>query len=89
MKNSAMKNIVRTVLLSTALLGPQAFAQSDDIGQVDLEPIATAIGARPKVNLNFGPAMMRGFAESFRGRNAELARIIGSVSGLRALVLIG
>ena len=86
MKNSAMKNMFRTVLLSTALLSPQLFAQSDDIGQVDLEPIATAIGAPPKVNLNFGPAMMRGFAESFRGRNVELARIIGSVSGLRVMV---
>ncbi|MFO7764206.1 MAG: DUF4252 domain-containing protein [Wenzhouxiangellaceae bacterium] len=81
-----MKTVIRTILLSTVLLGSAAFAQSDDIGQVDLGPIAGAIGATPKVNLNFGPAMMRGFAESFRGSNAELAGIIDSVSGLRLMV---
>lgn len=81
-----MKTAIRTVLISTVLLGSAAFAQSDDIGQVDLDPIAGAIGITPKVNLNFGPAMMRGFAESFRGNNAELAGIIDSVAGLRLMV---
>jgi len=81
-----MTTAIRTLLISTLLLGSAAFAQSDDIGQVDLGPIASAIGVTPKVNLNFGSAMMKGFAESFRGRNAELADIIGSVSGLRVMV---
>ena len=81
-----MKNIILAVLFFTALSSSQAFAQSEDPGQVDLGPIASAIGVTPKVNLNFGPAMMRGFAESFRGRNAELAGIIDSVSGLRVMV---
>lgn len=81
-----MKTAIRTVLLSTVLVGSAAFAQTDDIGQVDLSPIAGAIGATPKVNLNFGPAMMKGFAESFRGSNAELANILDSVSGLRLMV---
>lgn len=82
----ATKTTLRTVLFSTLLLGSGAFAQSDDIGQVDLGPIASAIGVTPKVNLNFGSAMMKGFSESFRGNNAELADIIGSVSGLRLMV---
>lgn len=81
-----MKNAIRTILFSTLLAGSAAFAQSSDIGRVDLNPIADAIGATPKVNLNFGPAMMKGFAESFRGSNAELAGIIDSISGLRLMV---
>lgn len=81
-----MKNALRSVLFSTLLLASTAFAQSGDIGRVDLNPIADAIGATPKVNLNFGPAMMKGFAESFRGSNAELAGIIDSISGLRLMV---
>jgi len=81
-----MNNTVRTLLVSTVLLGSAAFAQSEDIGRFDLGPIAGAVGASPKVNLNFGPAMMKGFAESLRGSNAELAGIIDSVSGLRLMV---
>ncbi|HKL50422.1 MAG TPA: DUF4252 domain-containing protein [Wenzhouxiangellaceae bacterium] len=81
-----MKNAIRTALFSTLLLASTAFAQSGDIGRVDLNPIAAAIGTTPKVNLNFGPAMMKGFAESFRGSNAELAGIIDSISGLRLMV---
>jgi len=81
-----MTTAIRTLVFSMLLLGSAAFAQSGDIGQVDLGPIASAIDATPKVNLNFGPAMMKGFAESFRGSNAELADVIGSVSGLRLMV---
>ena len=81
-----MKNAIRTVLFSALLLGSTAFAQSSDIGRVDLNPIADAIGVTPKVNLNFGSAMMKGFAESFRGSNAELAGIIDSIAGLRVMV---
>lgn len=81
-----MKTAIRTILFTTLLLGSTAHAQSGDIGQVDLNPIADAIGTTPKVNLNFGPAMMKGFAESFRGSNAELAGILDSVSGLRLMV---
>lgn len=81
-----MKIALRTAFLSSLLLASTAFAQSGDIGRVDLNPIADAIGTTPKVNLNFGPAMMKGFAESFRGSNAELAGIIDSISGLRLMV---
>jgi len=81
-----MNNAFRTLLFSTVLLSSTAFAQSSDIGQVDLKPIGEAIGVTPKLNLNFGPAMMKGFAESFRGSNAELAGIIDSISGLRLMV---
>lgn len=81
-----MKIALRTAFLSSLLLASTAFAQSSDIGQVDLKPIGDAIGVTPKVNLNFGPAMMKGFAASFRGSNAELAGIIDSISGLRLMV---
>jgi len=81
-----MRNAFCSLVLSTALLASTAFAQSNDMGQVDLKPIGDAIGVTPKVNLNFGPAMMRGFAETFRGSNAEMAGIIDSISGLRLMV---
>lgn len=84
-----MKNAIRALMFSTLLLSSTAFAQSSDIGRIDLNPIADAIDATPKVNLNFGPAMMKGFAESFRGSNAELAGIIDSISGLRLVVFEG
>lgn len=86
MKNAFHTIVYSSLLCSSLLLGSTAFAQSSDIGQVDLKPIADAIGSTPKVNLNFGSAMMKGFAESFRGSNAELAGIIDSISGLRLMV---
>lgn len=81
-----MKNAIRSVMFSTLLLASTAFAQSGDVGKVDLSSISGAIDATPKVNLNFGPAMMMGFAESFRSSNSELAGILDSVSGLRLMV---
>lgn len=81
-----MKHAFRTIVISSLMLGSTAFAQTEDIGQVDLTPMADAIGATPKVNLNFGPAMMKGFAESIRGSNTDLAGVLDSVSGLRLMV---
>ncbi|MGB0514795.1 MAG: DUF4252 domain-containing protein [Wenzhouxiangellaceae bacterium] len=62
------------------------WAQSPNQGRVDLSLLSDAIGTTPKVNINFGPAMMAGFAETFRGQNAELAQVLGSVAGLRLMV---
>ncbi|MEX2499566.1 MAG: DUF4252 domain-containing protein [Wenzhouxiangellaceae bacterium] len=81
-----MKNAIRTIVFSAILCSSTVFAQSGSIGQVDLKPITDAIGSNPKVNLNFGPAMMKGFAESVRGSNAEVAGILDSISGLRLVV---
>jgi len=64
----------------------QALAQDPNAGRFDLAPIQTALAAAPKVNLNFGPAMMSGFAETVRGQNPELAGIIESIRGLRLMV---
>ncbi|MGK7295377.1 MAG: DUF4252 domain-containing protein [Candidatus Wenzhouxiangella sp. M2_3B_020] len=77
----SMVSILVLVMSSTAVL-----AQDRHVGRVDLSPMADAIGSSPKVNINFGPAMMKGFAESFRGNSPELANLIASVSGLRLMV---
>jgi hypothetical protein len=57
-----------------------------DTGQVDLAPLSASIDARPKINLNFGPAMMAGFAETLRQSKPDLADILGSITGLRMMV---
>jgi hypothetical protein len=73
------------ILVLLAASAPLA-AQNADIGQIDLAPVAAAIDATPKVNINFGPAMMQGFAESFRTGSPEMAEVIASISGLRLMV---
>ncbi|MEM1080176.1 MAG: DUF4252 domain-containing protein [Pseudomonadota bacterium] len=73
--------IVILLLCSNALM-----AQNRLAGQVDLVPVQDAIGATPEVNLNFGNAILQGFAEGFRGSNDTLADLLGSVAGLRVMV---
>ena len=67
-------------------LASTGWAQDDAPGQVDLEPVKELFGTTPKVNINFGSAMMRGFAEGFRETNAQVADLVGSVTGLRVMV---
>jgi hypothetical protein len=77
------------ILIPIALLlvvSTTAPAQNADVGEIDLASVAAAIDARPKVNINFGPAMMQGFAETFRSSNPELADVIASIAGLRLMV---
>lgn len=73
------------VVLALALSAP-ALSQSADAGQFDLSPIAGAVGQTPKVNINFGPAMMAGFAETLAPNSPELGDVIRSISGLRLMV---
>lgn len=82
MKRSMLK--LMSLMVAVCLSGPPAFAQ--ETGQFDLAPIRAALAATPKVNLNFGSAMMSGFAETIRGQNAELAGILESIRGLRLMV---
>lgn len=79
-----MKRLIPVLvfLMSTA----PAVAQSGSVGKIDLSPMADAIGTTPKVNINFGPAMMQGFAESMRASSPELADVIASISGIRLMV---
>jgi hypothetical protein len=79
-----MKRLIPVLLflISTA----PVTAQDERVGKIDLSPMADAIGTTPTVNINFGPAMMRGFAESMRGNSPELADVIASISGLRLMV---
>lgn len=81
-----MKKRIGLLLLVLGLTASAAWAQSPSEGRVDLSPLADAIGVTPKVNINFGPAMMAGFAETFRAQNAELAQVLESVAGLRLMV---
>ena len=59
---------------------------AQDAGRFDLSPVQADLGTTPKVNLNFGPAMMAGFAETVRESKPELAEIIESIRGLRLMV---
>lgn len=72
-------------VFSLALSAP-ALSQHADIGHFDLSPIAGAVGQRPTVNINFGPAMMAGFAETLAPNSPELGDVIRSISGLRLMV---
>jgi len=74
------------IMLFTFVLASPASSQEADIGRFDLSPIADAIGQTPKVNLNFGPAMMAGFAETIAPSSPELGDVIRSVAGLRLMV---
>lgn len=79
-----MKTIRTLAVLLWLPLATSAWAQN--AGQVDLEPVKDLFGTTPKVNINFGSAMMRGFAEGFRETNADIADLVGSVSGIRIMV---
>ena len=84
-----MKTILPAVLLSLFLPFSAVTAQTNDSGRVDLNELAGSLGATPKVNINFGPAMMAGFAETLRQANPELAGALGGVTGLRLMVFEG
>ena len=77
------------LLLSLALATIIAPIQAADSGRVDLAPLASTIGATPKVNINFGSAMMAGFAETLRQSNPDLADVLAGVSGMRLMVFEG
>jgi len=78
--------IALTLVLVVTLSAAPAWSQETDAGRVDLGPVADAIGQTPKVNINFGPAMMAGFAETLAGSSQELGEVIRSIAGLRLMV---
>jgi hypothetical protein len=80
-----MKTHFSVLILSLSILisVPVMAANS---GRVDLAPIAATLGDAPKVNINFGPAMISGFAETMRKSSPELAEMLTTVSGLRLMV---
>jgi hypothetical protein len=69
------------LLLAGGLAMSTAQAQE---GRFNLEPMAG--GLEPKVNINFGPAMMAGFAESMASANPDLSTVLGGIQGLRLMV---
>ncbi|MFU8831386.1 MAG: DUF4252 domain-containing protein [Wenzhouxiangella sp.] len=73
------------LILSLAIL-TSAPALAADSGRIDLAPVAATLGSAPKVNINFGPAMISGFAESMRQSSPQLAEVLTTVSGLRLMV---
>lgn len=84
MKRFRLPAVLLSMLLSMSFA--TAVSAQSSSGQVDLEPVKDLFGTTPKVNINFGSAMMRGFAEGFRGTNEQVADLVGSVSGLRLMV---
>lgn len=83
-----MKISMQPILMLSAalLLSPVALAQAPITGKVDLDPIAAEIGQAPKVNLNFGSAMVQVFAETLRSSNSEIAGVMENISGVRVMV---
>ncbi|PKL96654.1 MAG: hypothetical protein CVV18_00825 [Gammaproteobacteria bacterium HGW-Gammaproteobacteria-8] len=73
-------------VLAALSLSVTALAQERAAGQVDLSALAEPFGSRPKVNINFGSAMMNGFAETLRSRNPEAAEVLATIAGLRVMV---
>lgn len=82
-----MKVLRIAMLLLCIPFAANALAQAP--GQVDLEPVKDAFGTTPKVNLNFGNAMIRGLAEGLRETNADVADLISGVMGVRVMVFEG
>jgi len=78
--------ITSIFLLAGLIASPQLPAQQMAPGQVDLAPITVAIGQTPKVNLNFGSTMVRAFAEGIRPSNAEAAKVLDTIAGVRVMV---
>ncbi len=58
-------------------------AQAQD-GKFNLDPLVGSL--EPKVNINFGPAMMAGFAESMTNSNPDLSSLLAGIQGLRLMV---
>ncbi len=81
-----MKQWTQAILILSVLLSQSALAQTMLSGQVDLRPIQQSINATPEVNLNFGNAIIQGFAEGLRGSNDNLADVLSTVAGLRVMV---
>jgi hypothetical protein len=79
--NTPLTRTLQSLLLITALFIGSVHAQE---GKFDIEPLAS--GMEPKVNINFGPAMMAGFAESMVNANPDLSTVLGGIKGLRLMV---
>ncbi len=79
------KSMLKTSMLSALLIGGlfAASAQAQD-GDFNLDQLTG--GLKPKVNINFGPAMMAGFAESMSSANPDLSTVLGGIQGLRLMV---
>lgn len=81
-----MKINLPTLLLGLTLSWTALPALAADSGQFDLNALASSAAVKPKVNINFGPALMKGFAETLRQSNPQLADILQGVSGMRLMV---
>ncbi|MFN2335184.1 MAG: DUF4252 domain-containing protein [Wenzhouxiangellaceae bacterium] len=79
--------LIAILFILTSLVASRPLAaQQMAPGQIDLAPIAVAINQKPKVNLNFGSVMVRAFAEGVRPSNAQIARLLDTVAGVRVMV---
>jgi hypothetical protein len=84
-----MKFFIPALFLTLTLSALGAPAQAAGNGQIDLTPLAGSLETTPKVNINFGPAMMLGFAETLRQSNPDLAGILSGVAGMRLMIFEG
>lgn len=72
------------LLASTGTSVAQTLA--DDPGYVDFDPVTVIIGHSPKVNLNFGPAMLALFTETLRETDPDVSELVANLKSLRVMV---
>jgi len=79
------KTTLKTTLLTAFLVaGCLASAAQAQEGRFNINGLGGEL--EPKVNINFGPAMMAGFAESLSGANPDMSTVLGGIQGLRLVV---
>jgi len=71
-------------LLFLAVVAMASGAAAQDLGRFDLDALSD--GLKPKVNINFGPAMLRGFGEGLAQANPDLGGVLSNLQGLRVMV---
>lgn len=81
---NAAKVLITSLAFATAVFATTVQAQGSESGRFDLAGLTGELS--PTVNINFGPAMMKGFAESMNNANPDLATILGGVSGVRLMI---
>ncbi|MEN1727238.1 MAG: DUF4252 domain-containing protein [Pseudomonadota bacterium] len=81
MFKSKIKASVFAMLMLTGLIASSAQAQD---GYFNIDGLTA--GLQPKVNINFGPAMMAGFAETMGNSNPDMSTVLGGIYGVRLMV---
>lgn len=83
-----MKTVRCFALACGLVFAGASVAQSlaDDPGFVDFEPVTALVGQPPKVNVNFGPAMLAVLTETLRQSDPEVSELVANLKSLRVMI---